>query len=193
MTNQIDDLEAVRVLVSTLQAFDEKDQERIIRWACEKLGLKAQVPFGATSQPPASSSHSPAFVNFPPSEIQHGTRNLDIKTFIQEKNPPNDVQFAATVAYYHRFEAPENERKDAIVGSDLQEACRKASRKRLSDPGSTLRNAHKLGLLDKGSEQGNYSINSVGENLVAMTLPQQTTTTAVSRARKPKASAKKDD
>jgi hypothetical protein len=28
-----------------------------------------------------------------------------------------------------------------------------------------------LGLLDKGLERGTYTINSVGENLVAMTLP----------------------
>jgi hypothetical protein len=183
MTNQPDDLEAVRTLVATLQTFDEKDQARIIRWACEKLGLS--VSFGTTfpQLPPAPST--PTFTN-PPSDTQHGTRNMDIKTFVQEKNPPNDVQFAATVAYYHRFEAPESERKDSITSNDLQEACRKANRKRLSDPGNTLRNAHKLGLLDKGSEQGNYSINSVGENLVAMTLPQQTSTAVVPRPRKPK-------
>ena len=147
MTNQIDDLEAVRTLVATLQTFDEKDQERIIRWACEKLGLS--ISSSTIPQLPPSHSPSPVFTNFPPSDMQHGTRNLDIKTFVQEKNPPNDVQFAATVAYYHRFEALESERKDSITGNDLQEACRKANRKRLSDPGTTLRNAHKLGLLDK--------------------------------------------
>jgi hypothetical protein len=37
----------------------------------------------------------------------------------------------------------------------------------------TLLNAHNLGLLDKGTEKATFSINSVGENLVAMTLPDE--------------------
>ena len=39
MTKPADDLEAVRVVAEALQEFDAKDQERIIRWAREKLGL----------------------------------------------------------------------------------------------------------------------------------------------------------
>ena len=39
-----DDLEAVRMLVETLQGFDAKDQERIIRWAREKIGLQPSTP-----------------------------------------------------------------------------------------------------------------------------------------------------
>jgi hypothetical protein len=96
---------------------------------------------------------------------------VDIKSFIDEKRPRSDVQFAATVAYYLRFEAPSDERKDSINKEDLQEACRKAKRDRLKIPYQTLLNAHKLGLLDKGSEKATFAINTVGENLVAMSLP----------------------
>lgn len=184
MTNPPDDLESVRAIVTALQDFDAKDQERIIRWAREKLGLSAS----ATPLTPPSDYSPPAAVR-PPSDVHLGSRSTDIKTFVESKNPPNDVQFAATVAYYHRFEAPKSERKDSIRSTDLQDACRKANRKRLSDPGTTLRNAHRLGLLDKGNEPGNYSINSVGENLVAMTLPQQNAAVVVLRRRKPKGKA----
>jgi len=90
---------------------------------------------------------------------------------VTEKNPKNDVQFSATVAYFYRFEAPQGERKNDIRSEDLQEGCRLANRKRLKNPAQTLRNAHTLGLLDKGTERGSFTINSVGENLVAMTLP----------------------
>ena len=38
MTKPTDDLEAVRAVVEALQGFDAGDQERIIRWAREKLG-----------------------------------------------------------------------------------------------------------------------------------------------------------
>ena len=95
----------------------------------------------------------------------------DIKSFVAKKKPHNDIQFAATVAYYFQFEAPPSERKESINGEDLQEACRKAGRTRFSKPGNTLKNAHTLGLLDRTGERGYYSVNTVGENLVAMTLP----------------------
>ena len=39
MTSKPDDLEAVRTLVATLSVFDATEQERIIRWTREKLGL----------------------------------------------------------------------------------------------------------------------------------------------------------
>jgi hypothetical protein len=47
----------------------------------------------------------------------------DIKSFVTAKNPRSDVQFAATVAYYFQFEAPQSERKSAINKDDLQDAC----------------------------------------------------------------------
>jgi hypothetical protein len=40
----------------------------------------------------------------------------------------------------------------------------------LANPTQTLRNAKTLGYLD-GTSPGEFGINSVGENLVAMTLP----------------------
>ncbi|MGO9012527.1 MAG: hypothetical protein ACLQPN_20720 [Bryobacteraceae bacterium] len=88
-----------------------------------------------------------------------------------EKDPRKDVQVAAVVAYYYRFEAPPAERKDAINKEDLQEAMRLAGRPRFKNPLQTLTNAHTVGLLDRGSEKATFTLNSVGENLVAMTLP----------------------
>jgi hypothetical protein len=38
-------------------------------------------------------------------------------------------------------------------------------------PNKTLNNAHGHGLLDRAGDRGAFRINSVGENLVAMTLP----------------------
>ena len=39
MTKPTDDLEAVRLVTEALQGFDTQDQERILRWAREKLNL----------------------------------------------------------------------------------------------------------------------------------------------------------
>jgi formylglycine-generating enzyme required for sulfatase activity len=163
-TKNPDDLEAVRVIVAALTPFKQPDQERIIRWASEKVGLPTDTkpsglsPAGAGGQPAAHPAAAP----------QHG---VTIKHFVTQKNPKTDNQFAAVVAYYHRFEASGAERKDVITADDLQEACRKANRKRLKKPSQTLINAHQGGLLDK-SGRGEFTINSVGENLVAMALPE---------------------
>ena len=81
------------------------------------------------------------------------------------------MQFAATVAYFFAFEAPEAEQKKSITAADLMDACRKVGRDRLQNPGQTLRNACHNGLLDKAEDRGAYKINTVGENLVAVTLP----------------------
>ena len=82
------------------------------------------------------------------------------------------MQFAAVIAYYYKFEAPINERKDSINSEVLQNATRLAGRTRLTKPVQTLVNTSFNGLLDKADEKGSYKINTVGENLVAMTLPQ---------------------
>ena len=80
------------------------------------------------------------------------------------------MQFAAVVAYYYRFEAPSDESLESISPEVLQNAARLANRHRLSRPRQTLLNAKAQGYLDL-AERGQYRINSVGENLVAMTLP----------------------
>ncbi len=168
-SDKLDDLEAVRTIVSTLEQFAKEDQERIVRWALEKLGISS----APTAPPaPAASHQSP-----PPQTQTHAPSQLsgsscgDIKSFVTEKSPSSDNQFAATVAYYYEFEAPPEERQESISAQELQDACRKVGRARLGDPGKTLRNAHDVGLLDKGSERGTYRVNTVGENLVAVTLP----------------------
>jgi len=64
MTKPTDDLEAVRIVAEALQGFDARDQERIIRWAREKLGLVAlpaqQPPTASVQMPPAARFAPPA-------------------------------------------------------------------------------------------------------------------------------------
>jgi hypothetical protein len=185
MTSKHDDLEAIRTIVETLTPFDPKEQERIIRWACEKLELA--VPSskgGAPAAPPITGR----------SQSSEPGGKKDIKSFVNSKNPKNDKQFATAVAYYFAFEAPEAERKEAIGSEDLQDACRLVDRERLRNPGQTLRNAAYDGLLDRGGERGTYKINTVGENLVAVTLPTQETPPksrpAKRRSKKPRRTTK---
>lgn len=184
----LDDLDAVRTIVDALKNFKPEEQERILRWAMEKVGLRPFVAPAHSAQSSTSpSAAATAFAVTPPPHPPSTSSAVDIKTFIDEKQPRSDVQFAATVAYYLRFEAPPVERKDSINKEDLQDACRKAKRDRLKNPYQTLVNAHMLGLLDKGPEKATFAINTVGENLVAMALPGDgKTSVRPSKNRKPK-------
>jgi hypothetical protein len=175
-TTTPDEFDAVRTIVNTLEAFGADDQNRILRWAAEKLGLIQ--PQRATSQSTA------ALPSTPPSETPKAPGATDIKSFVASKKPKNDSQFVAVVAYYYRFEAPD--KKDSINKADLLDACRKVNYPRPPAPGQTLRNAVNAGLLDK-ADRGEFTINSVGENLVAVTLPGDGTSTVdATPARKPR-------
>lgn len=117
---------------------------------------------------------------------QISTDRTDIKTFIQTKNPKNDSQLAATIAYYYCFEAPTDQKKDAINSTDLTEAIRLANKKRPTRPSQVLINAKNMGLLDNAGDRGHFKINSVGENLVAMVLPGDGTKSTPTRRKKAK-------
>jgi len=180
MAENKDDLEAVRTIVKTLEGFEVKERERIIRWSMEKVGLQL------AKQPPIEQSSENKKSDMP------SGKTTDIKTFISEKNPSSDQHFAAAVAYYYRFVAPRDQRKETITADDLQNACRQVKRDRLSNPNQTLINAHHSGILDKTGERGAYCINTVGENLVAMTLPAGARSAASKKPNRHK-NAKKQD
>ena len=161
VTQPTDDLEAVRVIAETLKTFNDDDRERVIRWAREKLDMGAGG--GAVLPPAGPGSKAPSAP--PPAPAAK-----DIRTFIDEKHPKNDIQLAAVVAFYHRFVALEGQRRESITKEDFLEGCRQSNRQRPPRPDQTMINAYQQGLLDRG-EPGQYVINSVGENLVAVVLP----------------------
>jgi len=186
-----DDLEAVRTIAAALSGFGPDEQERILRWAREKIGLvvAARTLPEARIVPPALPS-APARLPELPDSPPKPASGKDLKTFVNGKNPRSDTQFAATVAYFYRFEALPVQRKNEIDAATLQDATRLAGRRRLNNPLMTLNNAKKVGLLDSGSEKGKFTINTVGENLVAMTLPGQADGSLKSRPSKPNKPAK---
>lgn len=162
-TTPPDDFEALKSIVEALKPFSPEDQERILRWTREKFGL--------TDSQPASLHQDNQRSGSVPNATDSAAKPKDIRTFVSEKNPQSDNQFATTVAYYYRFEAPESQRKSEVLPNDVQEATRLAGRTRLGDPAKTMSNAHGQGYFDK-TGRGTYALSTVGENLVAMALPQ---------------------
>jgi len=175
----VDEFGVAKKVAEQLKGLDRQWQQRILRWVSESLGLEGREARQASSAP------EPAILNAPDlaqvASAPQASGRKDIKSFMEEKKPKSDNQFAAAVAFYYRFEAPDSERRESIDAETLQEATRLAGRKRLSNPTMTLVNAKNQGYLDKLGK-GEFRINSVGENLVAMTLPGE------GSARKPRAS-----
>lgn len=160
-----DEFDALRTVIQTLVGFSPDVQRWILRQAAEKSGIAIAGADTANTNSELGTVVGEKSGGNKPDNIP-----VDIKTFTQSKNPKNDVQFATVVAYYHRFEAKEEERKASINGDDLEDACRKVVWSRPKRPSMTLVNAAAAGLLDKVGN-GSYEINAVGENLVAITLP----------------------
>ncbi|MBU1202717.1 hypothetical protein KKH39_01600 [Patescibacteria group bacterium] len=168
-----DSYDVLREIVNLIQTLPEDEQLQTMRWACEKLNIN--IP-GITQE------IKPDILNniTQNASTQH-TTSRDIKTFIDGKKPSSDNHFAAAVAYYYQFEA--SEKKDTISMNDLIEATRLVGRTRIKRPDQTLVNATKAGYLDNIS-RGAYRLNSVGENLVAMVLPNTESTATTSKKRK---------
>ncbi len=176
-----DDFDIAKGIFDQLKDLPTERQQRVLRWIAEGLGVAPGSPAA-----PIHGVGTLALPALPPSPATVGTGTGDIKTFVAAKAPKSDMQFAAAVAYFYRFEAPPAQRRDAIDGDALQEAARLAGRKRLANPRVTLNNAKAAGYLD-GVAPGEFTINSVGENLVAMTLPSVADAPAT---RKPRAKAR---
>lgn len=164
--SQTSDFDLAKKIEDTLKGVEKDRQQRILRWVSESLGLSAaalqhQVELSAKPSDRVSAliaSHA----------MQPTSR--DIKSFVEAKQPKSDMQFAALVAYFYQFEAPEQDRRDSISTDDLKDAARKAKWRQPPKPNATLNNAVAAGYLDR-AERGAFRINAVGENLVAMTLP----------------------
>jgi hypothetical protein len=155
-----------------LDGREKAEQERIIRWVSENLGL-GTGPGGVAIHPTSTPHTTPPILASSERHTQAAQATghpKDIKVFVEEKKPKNDMQFAAVVAYYYHFEATAPNRLETITPGHVQEAARLAGRPRFKNPGVPLNNAVNAGYFDRRG-RGEFRLNAVGENLVAMTLP----------------------
>ena len=165
------DFDVAKAVADQLKGIEKERQQRILRWVAESLSLDLGIaPTDRRTGETGTAAGSATSPHLDAHLVHRHPRPADIKSFVDSKKPKSDVQFVAVVAYYYRFEAPVEARKDSIDAQALQEAARLAGRRRPPKPLATLNNAKTLGYLDS-AERGQFRINSVGENLVAMTLP----------------------
>lgn len=158
-------LDAAQKIVIELKGLTSEQQSLALKFVAETLGLPL---LHAASAPPISQMHPPALAApLPPSSADHST---DIRAFTALKAPKSDRQFAAVVAYFYQFEAKPNDRRETIDAETMKEAARLAGRPQVARWAMTLTNAKNAGYLDAAGS-GKFKLSSVGENLVAITLP----------------------
>lgn len=164
-SNPTGPLEAAQKIVAELTGMTSEHQSLAIKFACETLGLQLQTGLPPFTAPPGhSATQAPAYM---PSGVDHST---DIRSFTAMKAPKSDQQFTAVVAYFYQFEAKPDNRKETIDAETMKEAARLAGRPQVERWNMTLTNAKNAGYLDAAGN-GKFKLSSVGENLVAITLP----------------------
>jgi hypothetical protein len=94
---------------------------------------------------------------------------VDIRTFFAEKSPSSDVEATAATAYYYKYLAPHDERKETINSTVLENAFRLARRPLPARSSYTLQNTRGAGYLDSAGD-GQFRLNPVGFNLVEHAL-----------------------
>ena len=176
------DFEVAKSLHDLLEPLSADRRIRVIRWVSESLGLSEVTPVPPAAPLPVAPIDANA------QSSNDTDKKTDIKSFSESKSPSTDSQFASVVAYYYKFVSPDDQKLDSINAETLQNATRLVGRSRFANALNTLNNTKKSGYLDSPTN-GEFEINTVGENLVAMTLPSDSVIARKKRTKK--ASAKK--
>ncbi|HEV8131491.1 MAG TPA: hypothetical protein VGQ81_09570 [Acidobacteriota bacterium] len=128
MTTSASDFDAAKAVADQLIGMEKERQQRILRWVAENLGLNLGGPAAAERRTEGADAGGggTSSADQGGQAVYQRQRSADIKTFVDLKKPKSDVQFAAVVAYYYRFEAPAESRRGFMDAQVLQEAIRRA-------------------------------------------------------------------
>lgn len=173
-TKDDEELRAIQQVIAAMSDLDSEARARVINYVFQRLGISspaALVGPGALGATPAQGMEAGA------PGAQTARRQVDIRSFGQEKSPRSANERVAVVGYYLSESAPPDERKPEISAADITKYFKQAGFPLPGAARMTLVNAKNAGYLDVGAERGTYKLNPVGHNLVAHSLPAATTTT----------------
>lgn len=177
---------AIDEIIAALSAIPEASRVTAIRAATENLGIDfggLNVPIG-DSQPPVPPAPLSPLLGVP-------AAGTDIRSLKEQKNPGNATEMALVLAYYLQHLAPLPERKSQITAADVSKYFVQADYPLPKRADQLLVNAKSSGYFDSPT-RGGYSLNPVGHNLVAHSLPRAAgSSTRVGAGRKASKSAAK--
>jgi hypothetical protein len=173
-TNDDQELHAIQQVIAALSELDSEARARVISYVFQRLGISStpvlrEAGASGVTPPHGMEGSAPA--------VQQGRRQMDMRTFGQEKIPRSANERVAVVGYYLSELAPAEERKTEISAADITKYFKQAGFPLPGAARMTLVNAKNAGYLDAGAGRGTYKLNPVGHNLVAHSLPPVSTTT----------------
>lgn len=162
------ELRAIQQVIAALSDLDSEARARVINYVFQRLGISSPVALaeaGASGASPAPGMEGATALTLP------GRRQVDIRSFGEEKSPRSANERVAVVGYYLAELAPADEHKTEISAADITKYFKQAGFPLPGAARMTLVNAKNAGYLDAGAERGTYKLNPVGHNLVAHSLP----------------------
>lgn len=171
----VPDAAAINTIIKKLEHLDEPTRQLVLLYINKKFAFRLDE--GGVSLPigvPPPSQQSPAPLTPPVT---------DIRTLKEHKQPKNDSEMAAVVAYYLKEVTPEAERKDFVTKEDIEKYFKQAGFELPKNPRMTLPVAKNAGYFDQKAS-GKYKLNPVGHNLVSHYLPGKEPSVGKPRSRK---------
>lgn len=187
--------EAVRAIAEALMPLEKAARQRVLSSALALIGMRSPdaTPAASTMLPAPTGPHADLQQVAPPlaaSLIPATPGKVDIKTLREQKRPTSDIEMTVLVAYYLSEVAPPEYRKNVVTPDDLLTFFKQAKHPLPKQPRQTLRNAKNAGYLESAGT-GEYRLNPVGHNLIAHTLPRETSGSPRPRRSRQKAASKK--
>jgi hypothetical protein len=171
MSQNDPEVEAIPILLATLEPLPAEQRVRVLNFVLDKLNIRLQT--GGTSDQPSSSASDLAVALGTQVDVSSPakTHSADMRSLKHEKKPRTASEMVALIAYYLEHLAPQAERRDFITAEDVRPYFKQAQFELPSaPPGVTLGHAKNAGYLTAGA-RGQYRLNPVGYNLVAHKLP----------------------
>lgn len=163
--------QAIDQIVEALEALDPAARNAALDAACSYLGISTSKKESAVH----NKENTPGNPVFKTDHTKPLVKQIDIRSFKEEKNPTSASQMTCVVAFYVQELAPENEKKNSINAADLTKYFKQANFKLPSAMNQLLLDVKSAGYLDSKGGKGEYSLNAVGYNLVAHNLPKKPT------------------
>ena len=157
---------AIDEVIAALSAIPEPSRLTAIRAAGENLG----IDLGAVSVP-IRGSQAPGLALPAAPSVSVPAAGTDVRSLKEQKSPATATEMALVMAYYLQHLAPASERKSQITAADVKKYFVHADFPLPKRADQMLVNARAAGYFDSPS-RGVYSLNPVGHNLVAHSLPR---------------------
>lgn len=184
------ELAAIQQVVAALSGLDPEARTRVISYVFQRLGVSSSaVSIGALTSGVAPIGSAQGVAPVTPA----GRKQIDIRSFGEEKGPRNSNERVAVVAYYLTELAPADERKNEISAADITKYFKQAGFPLPGAARMALVNSKNAGYLDAGAERGTYRLNPVGHNLVAHGLPASSTGNQRAKKSRTRKRAKKSE